>query len=474
MAEPPVSRRELLAGAAALAALPATVAAPAERPNILVIMSDDHSAPHLGCHGADVRTPNLDRLAAAGLRGDRVYVCAPQCVPSRAGYLCGRSPIGIQMTRFSAPLPMDVRTYPELLRASGYFAGVAGRSFHLDGTGNAPETREALDRHQLRTFARRLDFVKTAGGRQQILAQYEEFLAAVPAGRPWYLQLCFSDPHRGWDDQHQLPPHDPAALKLPGHFPDTPLVREELARYYDEIARMDSDVGRVLAILEQRGLARNTLVLFTGDNGASQLRGKGTLYEFGIHVPLVIRWPGVIDPGRASDALISGEDLAPTLLAAAGLEPAPGMTGRSFLPLLRGDAGYTPRGHLFAERGAHGSGLPTNTAAFDLARCVVTPQHKLIYHALYQLPYHPVDFAGTPMWKDLQDRHAAGTLGEPFERLYFPPERGLFELYDLAADPFELSNLAGREEHRDLERRLKGLLHEWMLLERDYVPLPLP
>ena len=107
--------------------------------------------------------------------------------------------------------------------------------------------------------------------------------------------------------------------RSPAEFrPDTRLVREDFARYYDEISRMDGVFGEVLAELEQRGLGTNTLVVFIGDNGASQLRGKGTLYEFGIHVPWLIRWPGVIKPGSASSNLISGEDLAPSLLEAAG------------------------------------------------------------------------------------------------------------------------------------------------------------
>jgi N-sulfoglucosamine sulfohydrolase len=128
---------------AALALLAAAVLGPdaraADRPNILVVLSDDHSAPHAGCYGnKDIRTPNIDRLAAEGLRFDRAYVACPQCVPSRAAIMTGRSPVAIAMTRVSAPLPADVAIYPELLRAAGYFSGVAGRTYHLDGSGDQP------------------------------------------------------------------------------------------------------------------------------------------------------------------------------------------------------------------------------------------------------------------------------------------------------------------------------------------------
>ncbi|MCC7494354.1 MAG: sulfatase [Fimbriimonadaceae bacterium] len=442
----------------------------ASPPNILLLLSDDHSYPHLGCYGnAEIRTPSLDALAAAGLRCDRAYVTCPQCVPSRASILTGRAPVAIDMTRFSAPLPLDVPTFPELLRAAGYYTGVAGRTFHLDGAYAGPELGKYADEKQLRTFERRLDYVRQ-GGRAEYLPQFEAFLDARPADRPFFLQLCSPDPHRPLDANAIPEPHDPAKLTLPAHYPDTPGVRQDFARYYDEISRLDSDVGGALRLLAERGLADQTIVLFMGDNGASQLRGKGTLNEFGIHVPLLVRWPGVVQAGSTSH-LISGEDLAPTLLQAAGLEPPAAITGRSFLPLLRGTT-YTPRSEVYCERGAHGSGLPTGSAPFDLGRCVVTPTHKLIYNALWQLPYQPVDFGGEAFWKDIQQRAAAGQLNPVLQKLYNSPTRPLFELYDLQADPAELTNLAGQAEHAALERDLKVRLSKWMIDQRDFVPLP--
>ncbi len=444
-----------------------------DRPNILLVLSDDHSAAHLGCYGnPDIKTPNFDRFAAQGIRFDRAYVASPQCVPSRASIMTGRSPVAIGMTRFSAPLPREVVTYPEVLRAGGYFTGVAGRTYHLDGSRMPPATQKVVEERKLRTFPDRLDYVKTAGQGAQSLSQYREFLD-LAQGKPFFLQLCFSEPHRPLDRNAIPQPHDPAKLKLPVFYPDTPGVRDDFARYYDEIARLDGYFGEVLAELEKRGLANNTLVAFMGDNGAAQFRGKGTLYEFGVRVPLLVRWPGKVKPGEVAAELVSGEDLAPTFLEAAG-RPAPKeMTGRSFLKRLRGEP-YEVRRHVFAERGAHGSGLPTNSAAFDLGRCVVTPTHKLIYNALWQLPYHPVDFAGDPFFKEVQRLHTEGKLDPKLSQLYFSPTRPMFELYDLRQDPNELNNLAGKPEAAVVERELKAALQEWMLLERDYVPLPIP
>jgi N-sulfoglucosamine sulfohydrolase len=387
--------------------------------------------------------------------------------------MTGRSPVRIQMTRFSAPLPMEVRTFPEWLRERDYFTGVAGRNYHLDGSAKMPpETADVFERHRLKTFQKRFDFVNKDSD-PKVLAVFKQFLDQVPRDKPFFLQLGFKDPHRTLDTNAIPQPHDPAKLTLPAHFPDTAKVRADFANYYDEIARLDGYFGAVLAELAARGLESNTIVVFMGDNGASQLRGKGTLYEFGVNVPLLIRWQGRIKPGTATGELISGEDLAPTLLAAAGLPVPDEMTGKSFLKLLTGE-GFTGRKYAFSERGSHSSGLPTQSAAFDLGRCVVTARHKLIYNALWQLPYTPVDFSGQPFWKELRKLNDDGKLPAKLSRIYFSPTRPIFELYDLERDPAEMENLAGRAEVAAVEKELKAALQEWMILERDFVPLPVP
>jgi arylsulfatase A-like enzyme len=470
---PEFSRRSLIKmGASAGAALSTTHSVAAQdRPNILLILSDDHSVPHVGCYGnPDIKTPNLDRFASQGIRFDRAYVTCPQCVPSRASIMTGRSPVGIQMTRFSAPLAMEYRTYPEILREQGYFTGVAGRTYHLDGAPTSEVARRTFEKHNLQTFPRRLDYVKQ-GGRPQYFEQLNEFLDLAPKGKPFFMQWCSNDPHRPLDSDAIPQPHDPSKLKLPAHYPDTKLVREDFARYYDEISRFDADFGKIMSTLEQRGLAQNTLVAFMGDNGASQLRGKGTLYEFGINVPLLMRWPGKVQAGRSSSELVSGEDLAPTFLDAAGIAPPKEMTGRSVLKHLRGES-FEGRKHIFAERGAHGSGLPNGSAAFDLGRCVVGRRYKFVYNATWQTPYQPVDFAGDAFWKELQQMNADGKLSPELSRVYFSPTRPMCELFDLEKDPREFNNLAGKPEAAAIEKELRDVLSEWMILERDYLPLP--
>lgn len=454
-----------------LALAPVFVWAEAPKLNVLLILSDDHSYPHVGCYGnSDIKTPNLDRFAAQGMRFDRAYVTTPQCVPSRASIFTGRSAVAINMTRFSAPLPRDVKTYPEALRAAGWFTGVAGRTYHMDGAGTSAESREIIAKYRLASFPDRFDFVKTAGGNDISLAQFREFLDAKPGDKPFFLQLCSNDPHRPLTTAGPEK-HDPAKIKLPAHYPDTQLVREDFARYYDEIAHFDVFFGEVMAELEKRGVADHTIVAFMGDNGCSQFRGKGTLYEFGIHVPLLVRWPGKVKPGAVSSELISGEDIAPTLLEAAGVAVPPEMTGRSFAKLLRGEP-FEGRKFVFAQRGAHGSSLPGNSSGFDLGRVVVTKTHKLIYNALGQLPYWPVDFAGDAMWRELVQMHEGGKLEPSVDSRYFAATRPMFELYDLANDPSEFDNLVGKTEAAGHEKELKAAMQEWMILQRDFLPLP--
>lgn len=455
----------------------------AERPNILFLLSDDHSAPYVGCYGCpDVRTPNLDRLASEGMRFDRMFVSCPQCVPSRAALMTGRSPVAVRMVRFTSPLPGELPALPDLLRdQAGYFTGVGGRSYHLDGPSGvgknaAPVIDAVLKKHNLRTFTKRVDYVekgrfKTHGER------LSAFLEAAPEGKPWFFWLGFSDPHHVWDPDaspHPEPP-DPAKLTLPPHLPDLPGVRGDLARYLGEVERLDRDVQTVLDVLESRGLARETLVVFMGDNGMAMPHGKGALTDPGIHVPLIVRWPGVVKAGSATDALVSGEDFAPTMLEAAGVKPHESMSGMSYLELLKGEP-FEPRKHIFAERGPHGGdgGMrpEISAATFDLVRCVRSDRYKLIYNCTPHQPVGPVDSQGDPGWQEMKAAFAAGSLAPEFVRAYFTTPRPTYELYDLEEDPGELNNLAGKESHRQIERELKEALAEKMILDWDFLPLP--
>jgi N-sulfoglucosamine sulfohydrolase len=447
-----------------------------QRPNILFVLSDDHSHPFIGCYGRkELKTPNLDRIAAEGMMFRRMFTGAPQCVPSRATIMTGRSPVAARITRFSSPLPRDEITFPEILRSeAGYFAGVCGRSYHLDGSGRAPAATEAVfDEQQMRTFHERFDFVDSTG-QDNVPAKMNEFFDQRPKDKPFFLWVNFSDPHHPWNSGKNPP--DPAKLEVPGFLPDLPGIREDLSRYEGEIERCDGDFQRVLNILKERAGLDNTLILFMGDNGMAFPSGKGSLHDPGLNVPLLAWWPGVVKPGGDTSALISGEDIAPTCLEAAGLKVPQRISGVSFLPLLKGESFPNERKYIFAERGPHGSAtFDMNTAAssVDYSRCVRSARYKLIYNVTPHQRYAPVDSAGGPGWKDIVKAHEEKTLATGFEELWFTNPRPVYELYDLEADPHELHNLYGQKELDEVTLELKTVLQRKMILDFDYLPLPI-
>lgn len=473
------SRSLRLAGLAVFCAAGAAAgfSAAAEKPNVLFVLSDDHSYPFLSCYGdSNVRTPAIDQLAAEGMRFHRFFTVAPQCVPSRAGYLTGRSAVAARMTRFSSALPRDEVTFMELLREKGgYYTGICGRTYHLDGSAAARaggEVGRLMEQHGLRTFTQRVDYVRT-GSDEQAIVQMKEFLDQKPAGKPFCLWLNFSDPHHPWNAPASFRPA-PASLKLPAHWPDLPGMREQLADYCAEVNRVDQSMKAVLDTLAARGFAANTLVIFAGDNGQALPHGKGSLYDPGANVPLVIRWPGVLRPGGESRTLLSGEDIGPTVLAAAGLPPGPKMSGHNFVALLRGEK-YTPRTHVFVERGPHGSAPVTvnmKNSGYDLSRSVRSDRYKFIYNCTPWIPYSPVDSAGGAAWREMTEANEKGLLAAGLRATYFTTPRPVYELYDLDADPSELNNLSGSPALREVEQKLRVALMEKMILDWDYLPLP--
>lgn len=464
----------VLGGSAAVAAQ--------KQPNILLVLSDDQSAFAVGCYGnADIRTPHLDRFAAEGVRFNRAYATSPQSVPSRASIMTGRSPVAVNMTRFNVTLARRFRAFPEYLRENGYYTGVAGRGYHLDGAvsgrvGKIKEVELYYAEHGYKTFPDRLDTCMVVADARKgeshwkINAQFRTFMERRDKDKPFFLQLSYSDPHTPYDAPKV---HDPRSLTLPPFYPDTQLVREYLAAYYDEIHRMDSDFGEVLRYLDEHGLSDDTIVIFMGDNGGAQFMAKGTLYENGIRVPFMVRWPGHITPA-VTDVVVSNVDIASTCLAAAGLPVPEEIEGEDLLPLMT--RGETPAERwVYSVRSCHATNsLPTDTSVFDQMRCIVGERYKLIYNLLPGQPWVPIDFAGTEMFAELKRMHAGGRLDALSSRLYFSPTRPMFELYDLRNDPGEQRNLIDDPALKEVRNDLILKLTYKMIEDEDFVTLPHP
>ena len=323
----------LLCFAGTAAAQQAAAPVSSTRPNIVWISNEDMS-PHIGAYGDPLaRTPVLDRFARESIRYTHAFTTAPVCAPSRAAIITGmyQNAIGAQHMRttedrvpelpgpYLAVPPFYVKAFPEYLRAAGYFTSNRAKTDYQfgvpftiwDDLGPAAHWRNRPDRTQPFFSVFNLE-----------VTHESQIFPTSPArkGKPLVT--------------------DPARVIVPPYYPDTPLVRQELARMYDNIADMDAQVGEILRQLESDGLAENTIVFYWSDHGDGVPRSKRSLYDSGLRVPLMIRWPEM-SPGIAnsvSDQLVSMVDLAPTVLALAGVEVPAHLQGR----VLIGPQGIPP------------------------------------------------------------------------------------------------------------------------------------
>jgi arylsulfatase A-like enzyme len=354
--------------------------------------------------------------------------------------LTGRSPHETNTSRLHIPLRKEFPTIIDRLKSEGYYTG-GFKKHHL-----GPPLRERFDFYQNDK-------------------NWPAFFDGRPKDKPFFLWVGFTDPHRDYKPGAASPPHDPKDVKVPPFLPDTPQVRADLALYHDAITRMDADAGDVLALLDKHGLADNTLVFFFGDNGMPFPGAKATLYDPGIRVPLIARWPaGNVKGGRVVDALVSLIDLLPTCLDAGGFAPSEMAEGVSIKPLLSGDA-KSVRNEIFTERNWHDG--------FDPIRCVRTDQFKLIYYCRPEIPYKPItDLERSPTWQSILTLHDEKKLPADMEERFFQSPRPTFALYDLKADPDETKNLADDPAHAATRKDLEARLTKWMDATNDFLPSP--
>jgi arylsulfatase A-like enzyme len=403
-----------------------------EKPNIVVIIADDMSWPDSGPYGnRSVHTPNLDRLAREGMRFDEAWLTISSCSPSRASILTGRYPHSSGAGHLMKPLPEDALLLTTPLRQAGYWAAACGK-FHLPGGAGAKQ----------------FDVVDPGGqGKQWVSA-----LKRRPKDKPFFLWLASRDPHRPYEKAAFDPPHAPEDVVVPPYLPDTSEVREDLALYYDAIARLDSHVGEVLDALEAEDLLNNTLVLFLADNGRPFPRDKTTCYEGGLRTPLLVRYPPLVKGGSVAGGLVSAVDIAPTLLELAGVPASDTFQGKSLVPILR-DPAATVRTHAFAEHNWH---------VFSACeRAVITDRFNYIRNWRPDLPATPPpDIGKSPTWEAMRKLRAAGKL-LPKQAACFVTPRPEEELYDTRKDPFALQNLAQDPEYRPVIEEMRAALAAW-------------
>ena len=435
-----------------------------ERPNILWLIAED-LGPELSCYGhPQVWTPNLDHLAAEGVRYTRAYTTAPVCSPSRSAFMTGMYQTSIDAHNHRShrtddfTLPEGVRILPDWLRSIGYF------------TANLIQLSENPDERFYRGTGK-TDWNFHYEGKPFDSDRWSD----LASHQPFYAQINFSETHRGreWDEaaQHLERLADPELVQFPPYYPEHPVTRLDWANYLNCAMALDLKIGFVMEQLRRDGLLENTVVIFFGDNGRAMIRGKQWPYESGLHVPLIIRWPGRFpkpegfSPGSVSQRLVAAIDFAPTTLAIAGARPPLLMQGRVFL----GNQAGPPRQYVFG-------GRDRGDETVDRIRTVRDDRYRYIrnfYPDRRFLQLNRYKEWTYPVLAVMRALHEAGHL-DPIQERLLALTRPAEELYDLDADPYEIHNLAGLPDYRSIQERLSSALDVWIAESNDRGRIPEP
>ena len=404
-----------------------------QRPNILWLISEDTS-PDMGCYGdALVKTPNIDKLARDGARFTNAFVTAPVCSASRSAIMTGMYQTTIDAHNHRShrsdgyKLPPPATVITDLFRRAGYFpCNCAGLTYKKPGKTDWNFTPN----------------VKAFDG--------TDWSQRRP-GQPFFAQMNFSMTHRDFE-RDKNNPIDPATVELPPYYPDHPVTRRDWADYLESMQVLDSQIGVALQWLEKEGAADNTIVMYFGDNGRPHVRGKQWLYEGGIHIPMVIRWPGHITPGTVVEDLVSSLDFAPTFLSMVGIKPPEHLQGHVvFGPEKR------TRKYIIAAR-------DRCDGTVDRIRCVRSERYKYIRNYYPDQPYTQFNAYKKlqyPALTVMQVLHKQGKLTAD-QAGFMAANRPGEELYDLQNDPHELRNLAEDQQFGGILREHRGKLNEWI------------
>jgi N-sulfoglucosamine sulfohydrolase len=441
----------------------ASVAAAAERLNVLVITTDDMSCDSVGVYGAKLKdiTPNMDRLAAQSLRFNHAYVQVGNCMPSRNVMFSGRYPHNNRVEGFYEVKNPGYPVMSDLMKAAGYFTGIRGKVGHSTPYTPYPGWDIILDQLPDGTIA------DTKNVASYYLSTKHGIAQARKAGKPFCLDINISDPHKPfWNEDGNPERNKPsriftaAEVPVPGFLFDDPAVRAELALYYSSVRRADDCLGEVLRALRESGADDQTLIFFLSDHGMPLPFAKTQLYYHSNRTPWMIRWPGVTKAGGIDDRhLVSAVDLLPTLLEITGVTGPKGMDGRSFVPVLRGQK-QDGREFVVTEYNENSGGHR------HPMRSIITRDYAYLFN-----PWSNGERVmatatkGTVTYRRMQA--LAKTDPKMAERLKFFDCRVPEELYNYETDPDARKNLIAVPEFQAQRERLTKLLETWMVQTND-------
>jgi N-sulfoglucosamine sulfohydrolase len=431
-------------GIASLLALQTTAQQPQKRPNILWISTEDMS-PHLGCYGDQVaRTPNIDRLASQGARFTNVFTTAAISAPVRSGIITGMyaTSIGCMHMRttsyrrsvdnpleFTAVPPHYVKAFTEYMRTAGYYCTNNNKTDYQFSKDPVPAS--IWDECSKK-------------------AHYKN---RPDKNQPFFAVFNWVGTHesQNWDISNVKT--DPKTVKVPPYYPDNEIIRQNIAKMYDNISQLDSVVGVLLAELEKEGELDNTIIFFWGDHGDGLPRAKRWLYDSGLNIPLIIKYTGKLKPGSIDDRLISSIDFGPTVLSLAGVPVPAHMQGIPFL----GDQLGKPRDAVFAAR-------DRVDESYDMIRSVRT--NRFLYIRNYY-PNEPFTIwvpylSNMPIYKEMLRLDTEGKLTGA-QKSWMAHSRPPEELYEVKSDPFQLKNLANDPKYKSVIEDLRKRHKQWTL-----------
>jgi N-sulfoglucosamine sulfohydrolase len=428
---------------ALVALLLAAFSAAAEtRPNIVLVIGED-MGPDTGAYGCkDAITPNMDRLAKEGALFTRSFTHTGVCAPSRSGMITGQYPLKYGAQNMRSIVINPPHPFTEKLRAAGYHVMWPGKT---DFQG-VPEKQLADDKKLWVNYSRQPLGELTPKPKEPFFAYINDTVSHES-------QVRATDAEHAKNTAALKPSdrRDPAKVELPPFYPDTPVVRREVAHYHELVTAVDYTLGRVLDWLKAHDLEKNTIVILTGDHGRGMPRFKRSPKDTGTRVPLIVRWPGQIAPGTVREDFASWIDFAPTALTLAGVPVPAEFDGHCFLPTAANPPKYVYSFRDFMDE------------SFDKVRSVRDARYRYVRN---QAP--GVDEAGKVAYQEVgQTMHelrrvqAEGKL-TPLQALYFNPNRAPEELYDTQSDPWEVKNIAGDPAHAAKLAELRAECDAWL------------
>lgn len=441
---------QLLLAAVAATAVPASAQTQPARPNIVIFIADDLSVKDIGPYGdTEIPTPNMTAMAREGLSFNRAYATSPTCAPSRAALLTGRYNINNGAMFNQQRANPAIKKWPAYFHELGYEVVAIGKVSHYG---------------HVQTYG--FDYAAFFKYHEDVcIDEAAKWLTARQADKqksekPLCLLVGTNFPHVPWPAESNFAPDQ---LTLPAKNADTPETRKARTRYAAAVSRADADLGVIRAAAKDH-LPADTLFVFSADQGSQWPFAKWTLYDAGLHVPLIVRWPGHVDANKRTNAMVSWLDVMPTLLEAAGADPkkaAPDIDGRSFLPVLTGKSDEA-RDRVFASHSGDGgvNYYPTRSVLLGNWKYIRNLDPKLEYHTHVDKLQADTGYFGSWITKAKTDPATAAIL----EKYYHRPAE---ELYELTADPDERTNLATDPAHAADLDRTRAALDEWMKSNHD-------